>query len=80
MTNSISHKSPKNKFRIEFNYSKPLKDIGSVCSFGRMSIDDLENDNFYKHYANMAKRNNVKFTVKILENKAEFPQFNWVKV
>lgn len=78
--NKISHKSPKNKFRVEINYSKAIKGIGSVCSFGTMSIANLESNNFYKHYIELAKNNDVDCTVKVLENKATFPEFNWVKI
>jgi len=45
----ISHRSPKNKFRIEFTYKKPLEGIGSVASFGTMSIDDIESAPHFTH-------------------------------
>jgi len=71
-------RSPKNKFRIEFNYSKPLEGIGSSCS---ITSNDVEKSaNFIEHYTNIAKQNNVSVTVIVLENKKVYPQFDWQEI
>ena len=79
MKNSISSKSPKNKFRIELISKKPISGLGSSFSVGVMTLEDLENDNFYKHYRNMVKQNGGGY-VTIKENKKTYPEFEWVNV
>jgi len=71
-------RSPKNKFRIEFFYSKPLKGVGSYCSITSDDVD--KSSNVISHYTNMAKRNNVSITVTIFENKKVYPCFEWKKI
>jgi hypothetical protein len=71
-------RSPKNKFRIEFNYSKPLKHVGSCCS---ITTNDVEkSSNFIDHYVQMARQNNVSLTVTVRENKKVYPEFDWQKI
>lgn len=70
--------SPKNKFRYQLTYGKPLKGIGSKISFTSNELD--ENHNVIKHHANQAKRNNTTLDVVILENKDFYPDFDWQKV
>ena len=71
-------RSPKNNFRIEFNYSKPLEGIGSSCSI--TSNDVEKSSNFIDHYVQMAKQNNVSVTVTVKENKKVYPDFEWVEI
>lgn len=74
----MSTRSPKNKFRIEFNYSKPLEGIGSSCS---ITSDDLEKSaNFIEHYVSMGKRAHVSTTVTVKENKKVYPEFDWQQI
>lgn len=71
-------RSPKNKFRIEFSYSKPLEGIGSSCSI--TSNDVEKSSNFIDHYVQMAKQNNVSVTVTVKENKKVYPEFDWQQI
>lgn len=70
--------SPKNKFRYQLTYGKPLKGIGSVSSFTSNHLD--ENHNVIKHHANQAKKNNTTLNVVVLENKKVYLGFDWQKV
>lgn len=74
MKNTITPNSPKNKFKIEFNYNKPLSGIGSVASFKTMNILNVKQSSHYSHYASMAKDG---ARVIIRENKKTFPEFDW---
>jgi len=71
-------RSPKNKFRIEFNYSKPLEGIGSSCSI--TSNDVEKSSNFIDQYIQIAKQNNVSVTVTARENKKVYPEFDWQQI
>ena len=71
-------RSPKNKFRIEFNYSKPIEGIVSSCS---ITTNDVEkSSNFIDHYVQMAKQNKVSVTVTVKENKKIYPDFDWHQI
>ena len=71
-------RSPKSKFLIEFNYSKSIEEIGSVCS---ITTDKLENsENTINHYVQMARKNNANVTITVKENKKKYPEFDWVKI
>jgi len=71
-------KSPKNKFRYELTYGKPLKGISSTTSFTGNKLD--ENHPMIKHHKEQAKRNKTTLKVVVLENKKNFPEFDWEKV
>jgi hypothetical protein len=71
-------RSPKNKYRIEFDYSKPLKGIGSFCSFTTDNVDT--STNVIEHYLQMARQNKVNVTVTIKENTDVYPKFNWKQI
>lgn len=71
-------RSLKNKFRIEFNYSKPIEGIGSSCSI--TSNDVEKSSNFIDDYIQMAKQNNVSVTVTVKENKKVYPDFDWHQI
>lgn len=64
--------SPRNKFRAEIHFDKPLKGIGSVVSFTADSIGQLE--------SYIKAMNYKKCHVVIQENKLQYPSFNWVVV
>lgn len=64
--------SPRNKFRAEIHFSKPLKGIGSVVS---ITADSIEQLNCY-----IKTMNYKKCHVVIYENKLQYPSFNWVVV
>ena len=71
-------RSPKNKYRVEFNYSEPLEGIGSSISF---TTNDVEkSSNFISHCVQMAKQNNVSVTVIVKENKKVYPEFEWQQI
>lgn len=71
-------RSPKNKFRIEFKYAQPISGIGSACSITSNNVQ--KSSNLIEHYTDMAKRNNTSVTVTILENKKQFPEFDWQQI
>ena len=64
--------SPKCKFRGQIDFLKPLKGIGSVVSFSADSVAQL------KAYAGIYKDKNG--TLKIMENKKQYPEFEWVTI
>ena len=73
-----SHKSPKNKYRVEMNYGKPLDGIGSATSITTNSTD--ENQPHIQHHIDQAKRNNTTLDVRWLENKKTYPEFEWEEI
>lgn len=74
--NEITPQSPKNKFRAEVTYPKAIAGIGSVGSVGAMTLDDA------KHLAQTflidTKNTPGEYSVRIRENKKEYPEFDWV--
>lgn len=73
--NKSSVRSPKAKYSVRFNYSKPIKGIGSTSGY---TCDDVEKESEqFQHYIKMAERNNVDVSVVIKENKATYPKFEW---
>lgn len=68
-----SFKSPKNRYSVEINYDKPLKELGSVVSFTANTIEECRELAAMQaeHYPSM---------VVIRENKKTYPEFDWVVV
>lgn len=64
--------SPKNKFRIEITFNKPLIGIGSVVSYTANSVEQLD--------AYVKAMNCKKCHVVIQENKENYPKFKWVTI
>lgn len=58
---------------MEITFNKPVKGIGSVVSYTANTMQELE-----KRKA-LHEKQGIR-SVQILENKATYPQFNWVKV
>ena len=77
MKNSNSFQSPKNKFRIQFNYSKSIPEIGSVSSYTTNSLEGLEKS---PHFIDRAKRAKGGAIATIFENKVQYPGFDWQEV
>ena len=76
---TITSRSPKNKFRIELTSNKSIAGLGSYFSTGTMNVDSLKDNNFYNHYKNMiVSKGGGHVTVK--ENLSTYPEFNWVKI
>ena len=73
--NTPSLHSPKNRYRVEIHFQQPLEGLGSVTSFGTMSLEGIE-DYIRKHW--MYKQPTV--YVVIRENKKQYPSFEWVEV
>lgn len=67
--------SPKNKYSVKVNYLKPLKNVGSVVSFTTNNIEDID-ERIKSSWMNGQKEVHVV----ILENKANYPNFDWEKV
>lgn len=65
--------SPKNKFAVYINFDKPQKDFGSSVSYTAMTIEQC------RSYAEQ-QSGEGKCTVRIRENKKEYPSFEWVEV
>jgi len=74
----MSFRSPKNHFRVELNYSRPLAGIGSASSFTCNEMD--EKHPMLQHHTEQAGRNGVALSVRWLENKATYPAFDWQEV
>lgn len=73
---TITPKSPKNKFRIELTSKKAIEGLGSSFSTGVMTLDNLDKNNFYNHYKDMIVRNGGGY-VTIKENVKIYPNFEW---
>lgn len=72
-----SAQSPKNRFRIQFNYAQPAPEIGSVSSYTTNSIEDIERS---PQFVDRAKRAKDGAIATVYENKAQYPEFDWVVV
>lgn len=72
---NITPHSPKNRYYVEVYFPKPLKNLGSVVSFGTMTLDNVE-DTVRKYYM----YNQPVVRVAILENLKTYPEFEWKKV
>lgn len=73
-----SMRSPKNKFFAHINTEKPLSGIGQSFSVGGMTLEEAKhNATFYTKQAEDAK---VGWYVKVTENKATYPNFDWQDV
>lgn len=73
-TKEISSHSPKNKFRCEIAYNKSLKDVGSVESFGAMTLEEIESGIKYREH-NIKSGKGARVVIR--ENKEEYPYFDW---
>ena len=67
--------SPKNRYHVEVYFPKPLENLGSVVSFGTMSLDGIE-DQIRKYW--MYQQPVVR--VNIQENLKKYPEFEWKTV
>jgi hypothetical protein len=74
-----SFRSPKNKYSAEITTSKSLGNLGNKFILTSMSIDDLK-IRIKKEFEEQAKKINAKITIVILENKKNYPEFNWVEL
>lgn len=77
MKNSNSFQSPKNRFRVQFNYAQSIPGIGSVSSYTTNSIEGLEKS---PHFVDRAKRAKGGAIATIYENKVQYPDFDWQEV
>lgn len=64
--------SPKNRYHVEIHFQQPLEGIGSVISFGVMSLEGIEN---YIRTTWMYGENEVHLI--ICENLKQYPEFEW---
>ena len=65
-------RSPKNRYHATINFDRATKELGSVVTFTSNDIDTLLS--LCSQQVAIAK---VGATVKIIENVAQFPQFDW---
>ena len=70
-----SLRSPKNRYRVEVHYPQPLEGVGSVVSFGTMSLEGIE-DYIRRYWMN----NQPTVYVVIKENMKQYPSFDWQTV
>lgn len=75
MKKEITYHSPKNRYRIEFTYRAPVEEIGSVSSFGVMTLEGLEENQLFQ---DAKKRGPGSYTIS--ENKATYPAFDWHRI
>lgn len=66
--------SPKNAYRVEIHFEKPVKGLGSSVSY---TSDDVEG---CERLATMQAGKEKNVYVKIMKNEDVFPKFNWVTV
>ena len=64
--------SPKNRYHIEVHFNEPLEGLGSVVSFGTMSLDGI--DNYIRRYW-MYQQPEVHIIIR--ENLKTYPAFDW---
>lgn len=67
--------SPKNRYRIEVHFKRPLEGIGSVTSFGTMTLDGV--DEYIRKYWMFGQ---PVVRVIIRENLEMHPEFKWKTV
>lgn len=73
--NTPSLHSPKNRYNVQVYFEQPIKGIGSVVSFGTMSIEGIDDEiRRYWMYGQPVVR------VIIRENLKQYPAFEWVEV
>ena len=68
--------SPKNKFFAEIHITPASPTLGSVVSYGSMTL----NSALQIARAEAAKLAGRKVTISVRENKAEYPSFDWQEV
>lgn len=64
--------SPKNRYHVEIVFPEPLPNLGSVVSFGTMSLEGI--DNYIRKYWMYGQPT---AHVKIEENLKKYPEFDW---
>lgn len=67
--------SPKNRYHVEIHFNQPLDGIGSVVSFGTMSLDGI--DNYIRRYWMYGQQ---EVHIVIRENLKTYPSFDWKKI
>lgn len=67
--------SPKNPYRVEIHYDKALKNLGSVSSFGGMTIEVVDGLAIGE-----VKRNKMGAQIIVKHNVAGYPDFDWKEV
>lgn len=73
--NTPSLHSPKNRYRVEVHFNQPLEGIGSVTSFGTMSLEGI--DNYIRRYCMYGQQ---EVHIVIRENLKTYPSFDWKKI
>ena len=73
-----SFRSPKNKYRIEIHFSKPLNGIGNVTSITANEIEAASNH--IKLFTDQAHRIKATCLISIWENLKSYPEFDWKKI
>lgn len=69
--------SPKNKYRAQITYSRPLKGVGSVIS---VTADDLETLDSRIAYYTRNLRKNETCNITRWVNADEYPAFDWRRI
>ena len=64
--------SPKNRYHVEVFFPEPLPNLGSVVSFGTMSLEGID-DYIRRYYMYQQPVVNVRIT----ENLKKYPEFDW---
>lgn len=73
--NTPSLHSPKNRYRVEVHFNQPLEGIGSVTSFGTMSLEGI--DNYIRRHWMYGQQ---EVHIVIRENMKTYPSFDWKKI
>jgi hypothetical protein len=71
----VSITSPKNPYRVEIVFNKPVKGLGSVVSFTAENLEGARNLAFSQVV--IAK---MQAYIRIFLNKDQYPAFNWERI
>lgn len=74
MKTANSLHSPKNAYRVEIHYNKPVNGLGSGVCFTSPTLEGCES------LAMMQAGKEKNVYVKIMKNESDYPKFNWVTV
>jgi hypothetical protein len=75
---NLSKNSPKYKFFAQIHTDKPIGTEGQLFGARGMTVEDTKHNCYF--YIEQAKKFNANTEITILENKKQYPEFDWVEV
>jgi hypothetical protein len=70
--------SPKNKYRAQIHTNIPIGAEGQIFGCGAMTIEDVKQRTIF--YTDQAKVAGAICNITIIENKKQYPEFEWVAI